>query len=565
MNNLKEIKTVFISVYYKDGLAQIVTKLHELNISIISTGGTKDYIEKLNIPVTSAEDITGFPSILGGRVKTLHPNIFGGILARRNEATDIQQVEEYKFSLIDLVIVDLYPFEETLKALSFGEGLGEVNLKSSKNPQGLTEPKLLQNLEISCDAAIIEKIDIGGISLIRAAAKNFNDVAIISCKEQYSFLYDILEKAHGKISFADRKQLATEAFEVTSHYDTAIYKYFAKENNDSFKISIKGSNSLRYGENPHQNGKFYGNLNEVFEQLHGKEISYNNLLDIDAAISLINEFNVITVAIIKHNNACGLASVNVNEMAGQARHDEVTPPSKRHVGSATRSTLIQTWKDALAGDPVSAFGGIVATNTNVDKETALEINKIFFEVIIAPSYSNEALEILKQKKNRIILISKNILFNKKNFRTLLNGVIEQDKDLITETISDLKVVTETKPTSNEIEDLLFANILVKHTKSNAIVLAKNKQLLASGAGQTSRVDALKHAIEKAKYFGFDLNGAVMSSDAFFPFADSVEIAYNAGIKSVIQPGGSIRDNETINFCNEHKISMVFTGIRHFKH
>ncbi|NCO54124.1 MAG: bifunctional phosphoribosylaminoimidazolecarboxamide formyltransferase/IMP cyclohydrolase [Bacteroidetes bacterium CG02_land_8_20_14_3_00_31_25] len=534
MNNLKEIKTAFISVYYKDGLAQIVTKLHELNISIISTGGTKDYIEKLNIPVTSAEDITGFPSILGGRVKTLHPNIFGGILARRNEATDIQQVEEYKFSLIDLVIVDLYPFEETVA----------------------------KNLP---DEDIIEKIDIGGISLIRAAAKNFNDVAIISCKEQYSFLYDILEKAHGKISFADRKQLATEAFEVTSHYDTAIYKYFAKENNDSFKISIKGSNSLRYGENPHQNGKFYGNLNEVFEQLHGKEISYNNLLDIDAAISLINEFKVITVAIIKHNNACGLASVNVNEMTGQARHDEDTPPSKRHVDSATRSTLIQTWKDALAGDPVSAFGGIVATNTNVDKETALEVNKIFFEVIIAPSYSNEALEILKQKKNRIILISKNILFNKKNFRTLLNGVIEQDKDLITETISDLKVVTETKPTSNEIEDLLFANILVKHTKSNAIVLAKNKQLLASGAGQTSRVDALKHAIEKAKYFGFDLNGAVMSSDAFFPFADSVEIAYNAEIKSVIQPGGSIRDNETINFCNEHKISMVFTGIRHFKH
>lgn len=507
MNNLKEIKTAFISVYYKDGLAQIVSKLNDLNIKIISTGGTKDFIGKLNISVTSAEDLTGFPSILGGRVKTLHPNIFGGILARRNEEADIQQVEEFKFSLIDLVIVDLYPFEETV-----AKNLPEED--------------------------IIEKIDIGGISLIRAAAKNFNDVAIISCKQQYSFLFNLLEKNNGKISFTDRKQLAAEAFEVTSHYDTAIYKYFAQENNDSFKISIKGSNSLRYGENPHQKGKFYGNLNEVFEQLHGKEISYNNLLDIDAAISLIAEFKDITVAIIKHNNACGLAS---------------------------RSSLIQAWKDALAGDPVSAFGGIVAINTKVDKETAEEINKIFFEVIIASSYDIEALEILKQKKNRIILISKKNEFYKKSFRTLLNGVIEQDKDLKTETITDLKIVTETKPTPNETEDLLFANILVKHTKSNSIVLAKNKQLLASGAGQTSRVDALKHAIEKAKSFGFDLNGAVMSSDAFFPFADSVEIAFNAGIKSVIQPGGSIRDNETINFCNEHKISMIFTGIRHFKH
>ncbi len=507
VNNLKEIKTAFISVYYKDGLDEIVKKLHNLNVKIISTGGTGDFIEKLNIPVVAAEDLTGFPSILGGRVKTLHPNIFGGILARRDEKSDIQQVNEFKFTLIDLVIVDLYPFEETVK----------------------------QNLP---NNEIIEKIDIGGISLIRAAAKNFNDVAIVSCKEQYKFLLNLLNENNGNTTIDNRKQLAKEAFEVSSHYDSAIYKYFANENNDSFKVSIKGANHLRYGENPHQSAKFYGNLNEVFEQIHGKEISYNNLLDIDAAISLINDFKETTVAIIKHNNACGLAS---------------------------RSSLINAWHDALAGDPVSAFGGIISTNATVDKETALEIDKLFFEVILAPSYSNEALDILKQKKNRIILVTNCRNFSNKTFKTLLNGVIEQDKDLKTENLSDLKVVTDTKPTQPEIDDLLFANILVKHTKSNAIVLAKNKQLIASGTGQTSRVDALKHAIEKAKSFGFNLNGAVMSSDAFFPFADSVEMAYNEGIKAVIQPGGSIRDNETINFCNKHKISMVFTGIRHFKH
>ena len=507
MNNLKAIKSAFISVFYKDGLDVVVKKLHQLNIQIISTGGTREFIEKMNIPVIAAESLTGFPSILGGRVKTLHPNIFGGILARRDDESDMQQVEEYKFKLIDLIIVDLYPFEETVK-------------------------------KGAPDEDIIEKIDIGGISLIRAAAKNFNDVAIVSCQEQYSYLNELLEKNNGNTSIEERRKLAAEAFEVTSHYDTHIYKYFAGNSPTSFKSSIKNSQTLRYGENPHQKGYFYGNLDEIFEKIHGKEISYNNLLDIDASIALINEFTEPTVAIIKHNNACGLAS---------------------------RSTLLQAWKDALAGDPVSAFGGIIVTNKNVDKETALEIDKLFFEVIIAPEYDNDALEVLKLKKNRIILILKKTDFSSSSFRTLLNGVLEQEKDLKTETINDLRTVTEREPSEQEIEDLIFANILVKHTKSNSIVLAKNKQLLASGAGQTSRIDALKHSIEKAKSFGFDLKGAVMSSDAFFPFADSVEIAYNAGITAVIQPGGSIRDEDTINFCTNHKMAMVFTGIRHFKH
>jgi len=507
LSNLKEIKTAFISVFYKDGLEELVKKLNEYKVTIISTGGTKEFIEKLGIKVISAESVTGFPSILGGRVKTLHPNIFGGILARRDNQDDLKQVNDYKFNLIDLVIVDLYPFEETVK-------------------------KQLP------DEDIIEKIDIGGISLIRAAAKNFNDVTIISNKNQYASLLSIINKNNCKTTLEERRSFASEAFNVSSHYDTAIYKYFANENNNTLKISESNSNSLRYGENPHQKAKFYGNLNEVFEQIHGKEISYNNLLDIDSAISLIKDFDKITVAIIKHNNACGIA---------------------------TRSNLLQAWNDSLAGDPVSAFGGIIVTNTKVDKNTATEIDKLFFEVIIAPEYDADAIEIFKKKKNRIILLIKNTEFNNKSVKTLLNGFIEQEKDLKTESQSDLHIVTEVKPTDDEISDLLFANKIVKHTKSNAIVLAKNKQLIASGTGQTSRVDALKQAIEKAKNFNFNLNGAVMASDAFFPFADSVEIAYNAGIKSVIQPGGSIRDNETINFCNNNKISMVFTGIRHFKH
>ena len=507
VSNLKGIRSAFISVYYKDGLDAIVKTLHQLGIQIISTGGTSDYIKKLKIPVIEAESLTGYPSILGGRVKTLHPKIFGGILARRNEESDMLQVEEYDFTLIDLMIVDLYPFEETVK-------------------------------KGAPDEDIIEKIDIGGISLIRAAAKNFNDVAIISCKEQYPYLLSLLNEKNGKTDIDDRRKLAMEAFDVSSHYDTQIYKYFAGNNDLTFKESFKGPNSLRYGENPHQKGIFYGNLNEIFEKLHGKEISYNNLLDIDAAIALINDFEEPTIAIIKHNNACGLAS---------------------------RPTLLEAWKDTLAGDPISAYGGIIVTNRAIDKETGTEMDKLFFEVVIAPEYTPETLTILKQKKNRIILLLKQKIFSKRSFRTLLNGVIEQEKDTITETPQNFKTVTERTPTEQEIKDLIFANKLVKHTKSNAIVLAKNQQLIASGAGQTSRVDALKHAIEKAKNFGFDLRGAVMASDAFFPFADSVEIAYNAGISAVIQPGGSIHDEDSIRFCSEHKIAMVFTGIRHFKH
>ena len=507
MSDLKAIKSAFISVFYKDGLESIVKKLHQLDVQIISTGGTSDFIEKLNIPVLQAENLTGYPSILGGRVKTLHPKIFGGILARRDEESDMLQVEEYEFPLLDLIIVDLYPFEETVK-------------------------------KGAADADIIEKIDIGGISLIRAAAKNFNDVAIISSKDQYPYLLNLLQEQEGKTTIENRRKLAMEAFEVSSHYDTHIFKYFAQNDFPSFKESIKGSQTLRYGENPHQKGWFYGNLEEVIEKLHGKEISYNNLLDIDAAIALINDFEDPTIAIIKHNNACGLAS---------------------------RNTMLEAWNDALAGDPVSAFGGIIVANRTIDKDTATEIDKLFFEVIIAPAYNEDALEVLKQKKNRIILILKETSFSTRNYRTLLNGVLEQEKDSITETTDNFKYVTEKKPTEQESTDLLFANKIVKHTKSNSIVLAKNKQLLASGAGQTSRIDALKHSIEKAKSFGFDLNGAVMSSDAFFPFADSVEIAHSAGITAVIQPGGSIRDEDTIRFCSEHDMAMVFTGIRHFKH
>ena len=507
MSNLKAIKSAFISVFYKDGLEALVKKLHQLDVQIISTGGTSDFIEKLNIPVVQAENLTGYPSILGGRVKTLHPKIFGGILARRDEESDMLQVEEYQFPLLDLIIVDLYPFEETVK-------------------------------KGAPDEDIIEKIDIGGISLIRAAAKNFNDVAIISSKDQYPYLLNLLNEQEGKTSLENRRKLAMEAFEVSSHYDTHIYKYFAQNDFSSFKESVKGSQTLRYGENPHQKGWFYGNLDDVFEKIHGKEISYNNLLDIDASIALISDFEDPTIAIIKHNNACGLAS---------------------------RNTISEAWKDALAGDPVSAFGGIIVANRTIDRETSIEMDKLFFEVIIAPAYNDDALEILKGKKNRIILVLKNTDFSKRSFRNLLNGVLEQEKDTVTEATDNFKFVTEKRPTDQEATDLIFANKIVKHTKSNSIVLAKNKQLLASGAGQTSRIDALKHSIEKAKSFGFDLQGAVMSSDAFFPFADSVEIAFNAGITSVIQPGGSIRDEDTIRFCTEHNMSMVFTGIRHFKH
>lgn len=508
MAETKRIKTALVSVYHKEGLDEIITKLHEEGVQFLSTGGTRQFIESLGYPCQAVEDLTSYPSILGGRVKTLHPKVFGGILCRRGLEQDMQQIEKYDIPEIDLVIVDLYPFEATVAS-------------------GAEEQ------------AIIEKIDIGGISLIRAAAKNFNDVVIVASQAQYGPLRDILKEHGAQTTREERRWFAKEAFAVSSHYDSAIFNYFDGEEGSAFRSAAENQKTLRYGENPHQKGVFYGNLEQMFDQIHGKEISYNNLLDIASAVDLIDEFDgTTTVAILKHNNACGLA---------------------------TRSTVTEAWIDALAGDPVSAFGGVIITNAVIDKQAAEEINKIFFEVLIAPDYDVDALEILGQKKNRIILVRKPADMPKKQFRSLLNGVLVQDRDLKQETTDDLKVVTEKTPTAQEIEDMLFANKIVKNSKSNAIVLAKNGQLLASGVGQTSRVDALKQAIEKAKNFGFDLNGAVMASDAFFPFPDCVEIAGNEGVTAVIQPGGSIKDQLTFDYCNEHGIAMVTTGFRHFKH
>ena len=507
MDGQKKIKNALISVYYKDNLEPIIHRLSELGVKIFSTGGTQEFIEKLGVAVTPVETLTSYPSILGGRVKTLHPKIFGGILSRRELQSDIDQLEEYEIPEIDLVIVDLYPFEETVAS-------------------GASEQ------------SIIEKIDIGGISLIRAAAKNFKDVVIISSKNEYTLLLKkILIEQQGASTLQDRKMLATIAFNTSSHYDTAIFNYFDTAEN-VFKQSIQQSTVLRYGENPHQKGVFYGDLNAMFTKQSGKELSYNNLLDVDAAVSLIAEFTDTTFAILKHNNACGIAS---------------------------RDKLVDAWKDALAGDPTSAFGGVLITNTKLNAATAEEIHKLFFEVIIAPGYDEKALEILKSKPNRIILIQKKVKLSPKSFRTLLNGVIEQGKDLKTETTVDMQTVTKVAPTKDEQRDLEFANKIVKHTKSNTIVLAKNNQLLASGVGQTSRVDALEQAIAKANKFGFDLKRSVMASDAFFPFPDCVEIAHKAGITSVIQPGGSIKDKESIAYCDANCISMVTTGTRHFKH
>lgn len=508
MSKIKKIRSALISVYDKENLEPIIKKLDELNIKIYSTGGTQNFIEQSGIKSKAVEKLTNFPSIFSGRVKTLHPKIFGGILARRDYTEDQKEIDEYEIPEIDLVIVDLYPFEKTVA----------------------------QNVS---ESEIIEKIDIGGISLIRAAAKNYNDVVVIPSKEQYKDLMYILEEKHAETSLEERKNLALEAFDVSSHYDTIIFRHFNKNNEKlTFKASQNKATVLRYGENPHQEGVFYGDLEALFDQLHGKQISYNNLIDIDAAVHLINDFDPGTFAVLKHNNPCGIS---------------------------TRDNLKEAWKDALAGDPVSAFGGVLVTNSKVDKETAEEINKIFFEIIIAPAYSEGALAILKQKKNRIILIQKRACSGKKQFRSVLNGVLEQGRDGRTEYKSDLKCVTQQELSPEDTNDLLFANKVVKHTKSNAIVLVKNKQLLGSGMGQTSRVDALKQAIEKAKSFGMDLKGAVMASDAFFPFKDSVEIAHQQGIRSVIQPGGSKRDQESIDFCNNNKMTMVFTGVRHFRH
>lgn len=507
MNATKQIKRALVSVYYKEGLDDIIKKLHEEGVGFISTGGTQSFIESLGIPCEAVEDLTGYPSILGGRVKTLHPKVFGGILTRRDNDQDNAQIREYDIPEIDLVIVDLYPFEETVASGAD-------------------------------DQAIIEKIDIGGISLIRAAAKNYKDVIIVASKAQYTPLMNLLNEKGASSSLEDRRWFAKEAFAVSSGYDSAIFNYFDQQQNSHFRSAVDSPMSLRYGENPHQAATFFGDFPAMFEQLHGKEISYNNLLDIDAAVNLIDEFDELTFAILKHNNACGIAS---------------------------RPTVTEAWKDALAGDPVSAFGGILITNTPVTREAAEEIHKIFFEVIIAPSYEEEALTVLMQKKNRIILIRKDSKVPETQFRSLLNGVLMQDKDQARHLPADLEPLTDKKPTSQEVEDLLFANKIVKHSKSNAITLAKNKQLCASGIGQTSRVDALKQAIEKAKSFGFDLNGAVMASDAFFPFPDCVEIADQAGVTAVIQPGGSVNDKLSVDYCNAHGLAMVKTGIRHFKH
>lgn len=507
MSTNKKIKKALISVFNKDGLDLILEKLNNDGVKFLSTGGTRQFIESLGYECEAVEDLTQYPSILGGRVKTLHPKVFGGILARRDMDSDNQELDRYEIDQIDLVIVDLYPFEDTVSS-------------------GADE------------ASCIEKIDIGGISLIRAAAKNFKDVVIVPSMEQYTPFLDMLTEHGAETSLEERKWLAKEAFKVSSNYDSAIFNYFDGEDSSAFRYSADIVKNLRYGENPHQKAAFYGDLEAMFDQIHGKEISYNNLLDITAAVELIDEFEELTFAVLKHNNACGIAS---------------------------RPTVVEAWKDALACDPVSAFGGVLVTNGVVDKATAEEIDQIFFEVIIAPDYDVDALEILGHKKNRIILVRKDLKLPKKQFRSVLNGVLVQEKDLKVEVESDLKVVTTVEPTADEIADLLFANKVVKNSKSNAIVIAKGQQLLASGVGQTSRVDALKQAIEKAKSFDFDLNGAVMASDAFFPFADCVEIADKEGIKAVIQPGGSIRDQESFDYCNANGMSMVLTGIRHFKH
>jgi len=506
----KKASSALISVFHKDGLEPIVKKFQELGITIYSTGGTEKFIKDLGIDVVPVEDVTSYPSILGGRVKTLHPKVFGGILNRQDHEGDVAQLEEFEIPQLDIVIVDLYPFEKTVAS-----GASEQD--------------------------IIEKIDIGGISLIRAAAKNYKDVLCVSSMEDYSEVLEIITNGNGTTTLEERKRFASKSFNVSSHYDTAIFNYFNKNHEEAvLKISETTGKVLRYGENPHQKGFFFGDFDAIFSKLHGKELSYNNLLDVDAAVNLMSEFkeDAPTFAILKHNNACGLA---------------------------TRDTLHQAYVDALAGDPVSAFGGVLISNKEIDKATAEEIHKLFCEVVIAPSYATDALAVLKGKKNRIILILNDIPLPKTIVRTCLNGILVQDKDSKTDTPADFTHATDQKPSAEQIEDLIFASKLCKHTKSNTIVLAKNKQLCASGTGQTSRVDALNQAIHKAKSFNFDLNGAVMASDAFFPFPDCVEIAHKNGISCVIQPGGSIKDQLSVDYCNQNKVAMVMTGTRHFKH
>lgn len=510
MSSLKKASSALISVYHKEGLEPIVRKLDSLGITIYSTGGTEQYIRGLGIPVIAVEEVTSYPSILGGRVKTLHPKVFGGILNRQDNEGDVAQLATYDIPQIDIVIVDLYPFEMTVAA-------------------GGSE------------AEIIEKIDIGGISLIRAAAKNFKDVWCIPSREDYGKFEELLNAKNGSSTVNDRKEFATRAFEISSRYDTAIHTYFTAEGGlPPLSLHEHQGVGLRYGENPHQKGYFYGDLSALFDKLHGKALSYNNILDIDAAVNLMAEFadDAPTFAILKHNNACGVA---------------------------TRATISQAYEDALAGDPVSAFGGILISNTEIDKPTAEAIHQLFCEVVIAPGFSNDALEILKGKKNRILLKQKKVELPQELVRTALNGYLVQEKDRVTDTPDKFEYVTEKKPTERELADLVFASKICKHTKSNTIVLARNKQLCASGTGQTSRVDALNQAIHKAKNFKFELSGAVMASDAFFPFPDCVEIAHRENITAVIQPGGSIKDQLSIDFCNDNGMAMVMTGARHFKH
>ena len=510
MSVKKTIQSALISVFDKTGLEPIVKQLHQNNVTIYSTGGTETFIKELGIPVIAVEDVTSYPSILGGRVKTLHPKVFGGILNRQDNEQDVKEMAEYEIPQLDLVIVDLYPFEKTVAS-------------------GASE------------ADIIEKIDIGGISLIRAAAKNYKDTVIVPSVDDYEMFLEIIQTQNSHTTLEQRKYLATRAFAVSSHYDSAIFNYFNQtENQSGLKISENKGRELRYGENPHQKGYFFGEFDDIFEQLHGKELSYNNLLDVDAAVNLMNEFKneAPTFAILKHNNACGLAQ---------------------------KPTMKEAYLAALAGDPVSAFGGVLIANGTIDEDTANEINQLFCEVVIAPKFTAEAQTILQEKKNRILLVLKDVKLPQTQVRSCLNGFLVQDKDAKTDAVEDLTTVTKIAPNSEQIADLLFASKISKHTKSNTIVLAKGLQLCASGTGQTSRVDALRQAIEKAQSFDFDLNGAVMASDAFFPFPDCVEIAHKAGIKTVIQPGGSIKDQLSVDYCNDNEIAMVVTGIRHFKH
>ena len=505
----KRISSALISVFDKDGLAPIVEQMHQLGITLYSTGGTQTFIENMGIPVTAVEDLTGYPSIFGGRVKTLHPGVLGGILYRRDEAQDLEEAAKYNIHAIDCVIVDLYPFEKTVASGASHED-------------------------------IIEKIDIGGIALIRGAAKNFNDVVIVPSKNEYQDLHELLVNQKGETTLEQRQFFAKQAFEVSSHYDSAIYSYFKGNDEGSLRIASRDAHVLRYGENPHQKGSFFGNLDALFTKLNGKELSYNNLLDVEAAVQLIGEFkkDAPTFAILKHNNACGIA---------------------------TRTSMVEAYEAALACDSTSAFGGVLIANGEIDLATAEKINSLFCEVVIAPSYANEAVELLKSKANRIILIIKETPLLQTQVRSILNGYLVQEKDNATESASDLKCATQTQASASSIEDMIFANKLVKHTKSNTIVLAKNNTLLASGTGQTSRVDALQQAIEKAKHFGFSLEGSAMASDAFFPFPDCVEIAKNAGVIAVVQPGGSIKDQLSVDYCNANGVAMYMTGVRHFKH